>query len=74
MPAAITTADMLDELRRELALRQRVYPAWIAKGTLAKPKAERQLAVLKAAIARLDELMSYADIYAEARQRHVPRG
>lgn len=62
MPAAITTRDMLDELRRELALRQRLYPAWILKGTLAKPKAERQLAVLKAAIAKIEETRSYEEV------------
>lgn len=70
MPAPITTRDMLDELRRELALRQRLYPAWIAKGTLAGPKAERQLAVIKAAIVRIEESMSYEEV----RQLSLPRG
>lgn len=69
MPSPITTPDMLDELRRELALRQRLYPAWIAKGTLAKPKADRQIAVLKAVIAKIEETMSYEEV----RRLSLPR-
>lgn len=62
MPAPITTRDMADELRRELAMRERLYPGWIAKGTLAKPKADHQIAVLKAVIAKIEEKFSYDEI------------
>lgn len=62
MPAPITTRDMLDELRRELAMRERLYPGWIAKGTLAKPKADRQIAVLKAVIFKIEEKLSWDEI------------
>ena len=62
MPAPITTRDIIGELRRELALRQRAYPAWIAKGTLAQAKADRQIAVLKAAIAKIEETRSYEEV------------
>lgn len=37
----------LDELlgcaRRELALRERVYPKWVAKGSMTQTKADREL-------------------------------
>ena len=63
MPApTFATTDVLGELRRELALRQRVYPAWIAKGTLAQAKADRQIALLKAAIAKIEETRSYEEV------------
>jgi len=35
--------DLLGCCRRELELRQRVYPKWVAKGTLSAKKAEREL-------------------------------
>ncbi len=62
MPAEITVSEMAAELRRELAMRERVYPSWVAKGTLAKPKADRQIALLKAAIEKLEEKLSWDEI------------
>jgi hypothetical protein len=37
--------DLLGCARRELEVRQRVYPKWVAKGTLSEAKAERELAL-----------------------------
>jgi hypothetical protein len=62
MPAPITTRDMLAELRRELAMRERLYPGWIAKGTMKRETAERQVAVLRAVTQRIEETMSYAEV------------
>ena len=44
----ITQADMLAEIDREIALRQRVYPRAIAAGKLKLQKADRQMAVMEA--------------------------
>ena len=35
--------DLLGCARRELALRQRVYPKWVANGTLSEAKAAKEL-------------------------------
>lgn len=70
MADRFTTLDMIGELRRELALRERLYPAWVSKGTLQPAKAARQIALVKAAIARLEETMSYEEV----RQSVLPRG
>lgn len=52
----ITTHEMVTEIEREIAMRERVYPRWIADGKLKQAKADRQIAILRAAVARLREL------------------
>ena len=42
----ITAEDKLKEIMRELKLRQRLYPSWIATGKLDERDARRQIAVL----------------------------
>ena len=46
----ITLWDKLTCVRRELALRERVYPILIAKGKLQAAKAERELELMAAII------------------------
>lgn len=40
--------DMLRELEREIEVRQRVYPRWVASGKLEAGVADRRIAVLEA--------------------------
>ena len=49
----ITIDDEIQELEREIVLRKRVYPRWVAAGRLTQGKADRQIAVLKSAAERL---------------------
>jgi hypothetical protein len=44
----VTTADKLKEAKRELAMRKRNYPKWVAAGTLDPEKAARQTAIMEA--------------------------
>jgi hypothetical protein len=37
--------DLLSCARRELEFRQRVYPKWIAKGTMSEDKAQKEIAL-----------------------------
>jgi hypothetical protein len=37
--------DLLGCARRELELRQRCYPKWIAKGTMSEAKAQKEMAL-----------------------------
>jgi hypothetical protein len=61
MGSPITTHEMIQELRREAALRERVFPAWVAKGTLKPEVAARRIAVVKAAAERLEGTMSFEE-------------
>lgn len=42
--------DLLGCARRELALRQRVYPKWVAKGSMSEKKAEKEIAQMRAVV------------------------
>lgn len=46
--AGITREEKIAELSREIALRQRAYPRWIADRKLTQHKADRQIAILVA--------------------------
>lgn len=39
--------DLRDCCKRELALRERVYPKWVLKGTMSDKKAERELQLMR---------------------------
>jgi len=62
MPPSFTTHEIATELRRELGLRERLYPGWVAKGTLAPGAARRQIELMKAAIAKIEEKFGYDEI------------
>lgn len=51
-----TLAEQIAELERELALRRRVYPEFIARKRLSARAAELQIARIEAAIATLTRL------------------
>jgi hypothetical protein len=44
----ITFDDMIACVRRELALRKRVYPKWVAEERMSEAKAEHEIAVMQA--------------------------
>ena len=48
--------DEVAELEREIRLRKRVYPEFIAARRLSQAKADRQIAVMQSAIDRLKGL------------------
>ena len=49
-------AAQFAELKRERAMRARVYPHWVASGKIKKQTADYQLAALEAAMATLEAL------------------
>lgn len=51
-----TTYEKLVELRRELSLRNRVYPEFVANGRLHKLDADRQVGILREVIADYEQL------------------
>lgn len=49
----VTLAEEIADVKRELAMRERVYPRWISAGKLNQAKADRQLRVMRAVLKRL---------------------
>ena len=49
-------AEILTELRRELATRRRVYPEWVRAGKLSQRTADHRLAAIASAIALIESL------------------
>ena len=44
-------------VRREIAMRERVYPSWVAKGRMTQQKADHELAAMKAVEQTLIDVM-----------------
>jgi hypothetical protein len=44
----ITFDDMITCVRRELALRKRVYPKWVVEERMSQAKAQHEIAVMQA--------------------------
>jgi hypothetical protein len=44
----ITTEDKLREVERELKMRRRLYPQWIARGQIDESDAKRRIEVMQA--------------------------
>jgi hypothetical protein len=57
--------DLLGCARRELELRQRVYPKWVAKGTMKEAKAEQEIALQRTIV----EFLTHCIFKAVTRQR-----
>lgn len=49
-----TLKEEIDELKRELAMREKVYPRWIYEGKMTKVDAENKKALIQSIILRLD--------------------
>jgi hypothetical protein len=52
---SLSRAEIIAGLEREIALRKRVCPIWVKDGRLTQEKADRQIALLEAAIIALKE-------------------
>lgn len=43
---------------REIEMRRRVYPGWIAKGRMSQAKADKEIAAMEAVLKTLDALFT----------------
>jgi len=57
----ITLAEQLTAARRELAMRQRVYPNWVAVGKMKQEKADHELACMAAIVETIDKVKMLND-------------
>jgi hypothetical protein len=53
----ITLEAQLREVEREITLRRRVYPRWVADGRLTQAAADRQIAVMEAVAGTLQAVV-----------------
>ncbi len=52
----ITTDEQIAEVKREIAMRNKVYPKWIEAGSMKKSKAGFQILVMEAVLISLQEI------------------
>lgn len=52
----ITIQDQIKAVAREIALRERVYPKWIAQKKMGEEMADREIKLMHAVLATLMEL------------------
>jgi hypothetical protein len=51
----VTLQDMLGCARRELHMRESVYPRWVASGKLKQEKADQELRLMRAIVAHFED-------------------
>lgn len=54
LPEAVSIDAQINECRRELAMRERVYPRWVEGGQINQDTADARIAIMKAIIATLE--------------------
>ena len=52
----ITIDEQIAEVKREIAMRNKVYPKWTESGSLTKRKADFQILVMEAVLISLQEI------------------
>jgi hypothetical protein len=50
-----TIKEIISELRRELAMRRRVFPDWVRSGRLKQIDADRRIELMEAAISFIED-------------------
>jgi hypothetical protein len=65
-----TLPEQLAAARRELALRQRVYPGWVAQRKLSGPKATHETECMAAIVATLEKLQLLAEVSEEIKNEN----
>jgi hypothetical protein len=52
----ITIDEQIAEVKREIAMRNKVYPKWVEAGSMQKSKADFQILVMEAVLISLQEI------------------
>jgi len=60
-------SDQLQCARRELALRQRVYPCWVRQGRLTREKAQHETECMDAIVSMLEKARRLEEVSQEMR-------
>ena len=67
--ARISLDDQIKEVRREIGLRERVYPRFVARKKLLQSAADEHLERLRAALDTLERIPEFRDTIAQLEQR-----
>lgn len=54
--STVALADQIACVRRELAMRQRVFPRWVSAGKMQQADADREITTMIAVLATLQEV------------------
>lgn len=54
--SAVALADQISCVRRELSMRQRVYPRWVSAGKMTQADSDREITTMIAVLATLQAL------------------
>ncbi|GIK83052.1 MAG: hypothetical protein BroJett024_41570 [Alphaproteobacteria bacterium] len=54
--STVALADQIACVRRELAMRQRVYPRWVSAGKMTQADSDREITTMIAVLATLQEV------------------
>lgn len=52
----MTLEDQIASVKRELALREAMYPRWVSAGTMTKAKSEHEIAAMRAVLETLEKI------------------
>jgi hypothetical protein len=58
---AVPLHEQVAAAEREVRMRQRVYPGWIAKGRMKSDAADREIAAMQAIVRTLREVLARSD-------------
>lgn len=58
MAVAVPIEHQVACVRREISMRERVYPRWVADHRMTQRKADEELAAMRAVLATLEEIAS----------------
>lgn len=56
MTTEFTIAQQIACVKREIRMREKVYPRWVARGTMDQPHADKELACMRAVLGTLESL------------------
>jgi hypothetical protein len=63
-----TISEQLDAARRELGMRQRVYPGWVNSGKMTREKAEHETDCMRDIVATLETLKMLREVSEEMKK------
>lgn len=59
--SGIPIGDQIECVKREIAMRERVYPTWVDRRRMSKEQADRELGRMRAVLATLQRLQEGID-------------
>jgi hypothetical protein len=62
IPASITLDQQIEAVAREIGMRARVYPRWVASNKMSQAKADHEQAAMRAVLATLQECKRRASL------------